>query len=75
MIHVHTRAQCKSCSSASVLFGLKIVSYSPDETFGNLILRLQDEEFSERKVEKGNIEDNKHRHEVQLDAPVRLCSS
>jgi len=64
----------KVVSGRSVLLGSKIVSYSQEETFGNLTLRLQDEQFSERRVEKGNIEDNKHRNEVQLDAPVSWCS-
>ena len=64
----------KVVSGSSVLFGSKIVSCSNEETFGNLISRLQEEQFSERRVEKVNIEDNKNRHEVQLDAPVSLCS-
>ena len=37
---------------------------SQEETFRNLILRLKDEQyFSERRVDKVNIEDNKHRSE------------
>jgi len=41
---------------------------SQEETFRNLILRLKDEQyFSERRVDKVNIEDNKHRSEEQLE--------
>jgi len=35
--------------------------------FGKLLLRLQDEQYSERRVETVNIEDNKHCHKVMLD--------
>ena len=63
----------KVLSGNSVLFGSTIVNCSPEETFGNAILRLQEEQFSERRVEKLSIEDNKHHHEVQLDDPVGLC--
>jgi len=42
-----------------VLFGLKIVSCSQEETFGILILRL--------RMEKVNIKDNNHHHKVQQD--------
>ena len=35
---------------------------SEEETIGNLISRLEEEQFSERRVEKVNIED-KHCHE------------
>jgi len=35
--------------------------------FEKLLSRLQDEQYSERKVEKVNIEDNKHCHKVMLD--------
>ena len=38
----------------------------------HLISRLQEEQFSERRVD---IEDNKNRHEVQLEASVSLCGS
>ena len=51
------------------------VNCSQEETFGNLLSRLEEDKFSESRVERVNIEDNiKHRHEVQLDAPVSLCS-
>ena len=48
-----------------MLFGSTIVNCSREETFGDVISRLQEEWFSERSVEKVSIEDNKHRHEVQ----------
>ena len=57
-----------------VLFDLKIVSCSKEETFRILILRLEEEHFSERRVDKVNLEDNNHRHELQLDAFLSLCS-
>ena len=37
-------------------FGPKIVNCSEEVTFGNLISRLEGEQFSERRVEKVNIE-------------------
>jgi len=41
---------------------------SQEETLRNLILRLKDEQyFSERRVDKVNIEDNKHCSEEQLE--------
>jgi len=57
-------AQFNSCWSKCGIC-MKIVSCSQEEMFGNwIVLRIQDELFSERKVD---IKDNKHRHEVQLD--------
>ena len=62
----------KVLSGNSVLFGLTIVNCSPEETFGNVISKLQEERFSEKRMEKVSIKDNKHPHEVQLDTPVGL---
>ena len=56
----------KVVACSKVLFGLKIVNCSEDETFGNLISRLEEEHFLERRVEKVNIKDDKHRHEGYL---------
>lgn len=36
------------------------------------ISRLQEERFSEKRMEKVSIKDNKHPHELQLDTPVGL---
>ena len=56
-------ARCEGCCHwFQVLFSSKIVSCSEEETIGNLISRLEEEQFSERRVEKVNIED-KHCHE------------
>ena len=45
------------------------------ETFGGLLSRLEEERFSETNVQKILIQDGKgHNHEVQLDAPLTLCS-
>ena len=56
----------KVVACSRVLFGLKIVNCSEEETFGNLISRLEEEHFFERRVEKVNIKDDKHRHEGYL---------
>jgi len=58
----------------SVLFGLTIVNCSPEETFGNVynIKITSEERFSEKRMEKVSIKDNKHPHEVQLDTSVGL---
>ena len=53
----------KVLSGNSVLFGSTIVNCSPEETFKNVISRLQEEQFSERRVEK-----------VSIENPVGLCS-
>ena len=37
-------------SGSHVLFGSKIVSCSSAETFGNLLSRVQEEKFAERRV-------------------------
>ena len=57
-----------------VPFDLKIVSCSEEETFRILILRLEEEHFSERRVDKVNLEDNNHHQKLQLDAFLSLCS-
>ena len=58
-----------------MLFGSKIISCSGVETFGGLLSRLEEERFSETNVQKILIQDGKgHNHEVQLDAPLTLCS-
>ena len=55
--------QCKSCLWYPMSENFELVSRG---SFGNLLLRLQDEQYSERSVEKVNIEDNKHCHKVML---------
>jgi len=40
--------------------------------FRNLKSSLQDKQFSEKKVEKVSIEDNEHRHELQLDVSKKF---
>ena len=65
----------KVVSRSEVLFGSKIISCSGVETFGGLLSRLEEERFSETNVQKILIQDGKgHNHEVQLDAPLTLCS-
>lgn len=40
-----------------------------------MLLRLEEERFAEKQVQKVTIEDGgKGHHEVQLDAPLKLCS-
>jgi len=51
----------KVLSGYGVLFGSTLINCSLEETFGNVISKLQEEQFSERRVEKVSIEDNKHR--------------
>ena len=46
-------------SGSHVLFGSKIVSCSSAETFGNLLSRVQEEKFAERRVDKVKIENGK----------------
>ena len=76
MAHLHNLwLSVKVVSGSTVKYGSRIINCSPEETFGNLLSRLEEEKFSESKVEKVHIEDNiKYHHEVQLDAPVSLCS-
>ena len=65
----------KVVSGSKVLFGSKIISCSEVESFGGLLSRLEEERFSETRVQKISIEDDKGQtHEVQLDAPLTLCS-
>ena len=64
----------KVIACSSMLFGLKIVSFSEKETFRIVISRLEEEKFSERRLHKVSIQDNNHRHEVQLDIPLSFCS-
>ena len=42
----------KVVCGSRVLFGSKIVNCSKEETFGNLISRIQEEQFSERRVKR-----------------------
>ena len=46
-------------SGSHVLFGSKIVSRSSAETFGNLLSRVQEEKFADRRVDKVNIDNGK----------------
>ena len=66
----------KVVSGAKVLFGSKIVSCSVEESFGELLSRLEGERFAERQVHKVNLDEGsgKCHHEVQLEAPLRLCT-
>lgn len=65
----------KVVSGCKVLFGSKIISCSDEESFGGLLSRLEEERFSETPVQKILIQDDKgQNHEVQLDAPLALCS-
>ena len=60
-------------SGSHVLFGSKIVSCSHAETFGNLLSRVEEEKFAERRVDKVNIDNGKCTHEVPLDAPLTVA--
>ena len=65
----------KVVSGCKVLFGSKIISCSEQESFGGLLSRLEEERFAQTQVLKIFIQDAKgHNHEVQLDAPLTLCS-
>jgi len=59
--HFQEKNNVKVLSVNGVLFGSTLMNCSLEETFGNVISRLQEEQFSERRVEKVSIEDNKHR--------------
>ncbi len=44
------------------------------ESFGQLLSRLEDERFAERPVEKVVIEDGHKHHNIELEAPLQLCT-
>lgn len=58
-----------------MLFGSKIIQCSADESFGHLLSRLEGESFAEKTVELVKIGEGTQQHEVQLDAPLQLCSN
>ena len=75
--HIHETLwlAVKVISGSKVLFGSKIISCSVVESFGSLLSRLEEEHFSETRVQKILIQDDKgQNHEVQLDAPLTSCS-
>ena len=53
---------------------LKIINYFEDESFVQLLSCLEEKCFAERDVHKVNIDEDKRHHEVDLDAPLKLCS-
>ena len=56
-----------------VLVDSKIVSCSVEESFGQLLLRVEGGRFAEMEVHKVNIEDRrKGHHVVKLPAPLKL---
>ena len=59
-------------SGSRILCESKIVSCSSSEMFGNLLSRVQEEKFAERRVDKENIDNGKCSHEVPLDAPLSV---
>ena len=54
----HLWLSIKVVSRCTVLFGSRINNCSQEETFGNLLSRLEEDKFSESWVEKVNTEDN-----------------
>jgi hypothetical protein len=71
------RLAIKVVSGAKVLFGSKIMncSCSEEESFGELLSKLEGERFAEKQVHQVMLDggSGKGHHEVQLQAPLRLC--
>ena len=65
----------KVISGSKTLFGSKIIQCYADESFGHLLSRLEGESFAEKTVELVKIGEGTQQHEVQLDAPLQLCSN
>ena len=65
----------KVLSGPKMLFGSKIIQCSVEESFGHLLSRLEGESFAERTVELVKIGEGTQQHEVQLNAPLQLCSN
>lgn len=59
--------------SSKVLFG-SILPCSGEESFGQLLSRTDGERFADNHVEGVKIEGEGKRHEIQLDAPLKICS-
>ena len=65
----------KVISGSKTLFGSRIVQCRADESFGQLLSRLDEESFAEKTVELVKIGEGAQQHEVQLNAPLQLCSN
>ena len=61
-------------SGSKVLFGSKIVQCFEEQSFGQLLSQIEGELFAEKQVASVKIGEGKQ-HEVQLDAPLKLCCS
>ena len=66
----------KVLSGSKTLFVFRIVQWCAEESFGHLLSRLEGKAFAEKTVEVVKIiGEGPQQHEVQLDAPLQLCSN
>ena len=66
----------KVIMGSKVLFPLRIVQCEEEQSFGQLLFQLGGEQFVEKRLEGVRIEGEGGKHyKVQLDAPLKLCST